>query len=95
MAAYVISEVEMVEEEAWDHYRRLAADSIARFGGKYIVRGADQDVVEGGESLRKVVIVEFPDMATVKKWYVSDDYANALVYKDRALRRKLVFVEGV
>jgi len=47
MAAYVISEVEIADEDAWDHYRQLAADLIERFGGKYIVRGATQDVVEG------------------------------------------------
>jgi len=95
MAAYVISEVEMAQEDAWDHYRQLAAESIERFGGKYIVRGASQDVVEGQPSSRKIVIVEFPDMATLKKWYASADYAKALVYKDRALKRKLMFVEGV
>ena len=77
----------MKEQEAWDSYRRLAAESIERFGGKYIVRGADQDVVEGQGSSRKIVIVEFPDMATLKEWYASDDYAKALKYKDRALIR--------
>jgi len=34
-------------------------------------------------------------MATLKKWYSSADYAKALAYKDRALKRKLMFVEGV
>jgi len=85
----------MAEQEAWDHYRRLAAQSIERFGGKYIVRGANPDVVEGEASSRMIVIVEFPNMRTIREWYSSDEYAKALAYKDRALKRKLVFVEGV
>jgi uncharacterized protein (DUF1330 family) len=95
MSAYVISEVEQLEQEAWDHYRALAADSIARFGGKYLVRGAAQEVVEGAARSRKIVIVEFPDMITLKAWYRSEEYAKALTFKNRALQRELVFVEGV
>jgi Domain of unknown function (DUF1330) len=40
MAAYVISEVEMLDETQGRRYRELAAGSIARHGGRYLVRGA-------------------------------------------------------
>lgn len=95
MAAYVISEVEMAEQAAWDQYRQLAARSIESFGGRYIVRGAEQVVVEGTPSSRKIVIVEFPNMTILRQWYSSTEYAEALAYRDRALKRKLMFVEGV
>jgi uncharacterized protein (DUF1330 family) len=39
MKAYVISEVEIQDESAADAYRRLAAASIADYGGRYLVRG--------------------------------------------------------
>src|SRR6185503_648005 len=47
MAAYVISEVEMLDETQGRRYRELAAGSIARHGGRYLVRGADPVVAEG------------------------------------------------
>ncbi|MFF7654779.1 DUF1330 domain-containing protein [Streptomyces sp. NPDC007983] len=39
MPAYVISEVEVVDEPRADTYRELAAASIARYGGRYLARG--------------------------------------------------------
>ena len=37
--AYVISEVEILDETNADRYRTLASASIELFGGRYIVRG--------------------------------------------------------
>ena len=39
MAAYVISEVEMRDLAAMEAYRALAAQTIAQYGGRYLVRG--------------------------------------------------------
>ena len=47
MAAYVISEVEMLDETQGRRYRELAAGSIARHGGRYLVRGAVPVVAQG------------------------------------------------
>lgn len=95
MAAYVISELEVLDEEAMREYRELAAASIAEHGGKYLARGADAVVVEGAATNRKMVIVEFPSMQLAKQWYTSPSYARALKLRSKALERRLVFVEGV
>lgn len=47
MSAYVISEVEVLDEAQGQRYRELAAASIARYGGRYIVRGGEPEVPEG------------------------------------------------
>lgn len=47
MPAYVISEVAVLDEAQGQRYRELAAASIARYGGGYIVRGAEPEVPEG------------------------------------------------
>ena len=63
MAAYLISEVEVLDETQGLRYRELEAASIARHGGRYLVRGADPQVVEGDwPAGRRVVVVEFPTM---------------------------------
>jgi uncharacterized protein (DUF1330 family) len=95
MAAYVISEVEIVDERAADEYRVRAAASIAQYGGRYIVRGAAPQVVEGEGTSRRIVIVEFPSMARLREWYVSPAYAEALKFRATALERRLMFVEGI
>ena len=94
MAAYVISEVEILDETAASHYRQLAARSIAAYGGRYIVRGAEAEVVEGQATSRRVVIVEFPSLQRIHEWYSSPEYAEAIRYRGEALDRRLLFVEG-
>ena len=95
MAAYVISEVEILDEERANIYRPLASASIERYGGRYIVRGGEADVVEGGPPARTIVIVEFPSMARAREWYRSPEYAEALKVRAGALERRLIFVEGM
>ncbi|HEV7419723.1 MAG TPA: DUF1330 domain-containing protein [Mycobacterium sp.] len=96
MAAFVISEVEFLDETFADQYRTLAAASIEEYGGRYLVRGATPDSVEGEVSpRRRLVVVEFPDMDVARRWYASESYAEALALRDRALTRRLLFVEGV
>jgi uncharacterized protein (DUF1330 family) len=96
MTAYAISEVEMLDETQGQRYRELAAASIARHGGRYIVRGAEPDVPEGDwPSEQRVVVVEFPSMDRLRRWYSSADYAEALAIRDTALTRRLLFVDGV
>ena len=39
MTAYLISQVEVLDAEAWENYRTRAAAVIGDFGGRYLVRG--------------------------------------------------------
>jgi uncharacterized protein (DUF1330 family) len=39
MSAYLISQVEVLDAEAWENYRTRAARAIAHSGGRYVVRG--------------------------------------------------------
>ena len=95
MAAYVISEVEMLDATQGRRYRELAAGSIARHGGRYLVRGAAPVVAEGDWPPGcRVVIVEFPTMERLQAWYASADYAEALAIRQTALDRRLLFVDG-
>ncbi|MGP3974203.1 DUF1330 domain-containing protein [Streptomyces sp. 8N114] len=93
---FEISEVEVLDEELADSYRRLAEDSIRRYGGRSAVRGALPEAVEGTwPSSQRVVVVEFPDTDRVKEWYASSKHAEALEVRKAAPERRLLLVEGV
>lgn len=96
MTAYVLSEVTVLDEEGAEEYRRLAAASIARYGGRYLSRGLSPDVVEGAwPTQARLVLVEFPDLAAAEEWYASPEYAQALTIRATVLDRRLLFVEGI
>ena len=95
MSAYVISEVEIIDETAAKDYMKLAEASITEYDGRYLVRGANAETMEGEPTKRKVVIVEFPSMDRAHEWYESLAYAKALRFRDQAIDRKLIFVDGI
>lgn len=96
MAAYVIAETEIYDEEQFRRYRELAAASVAQHGGRYLTRGMSPQVPEGEwPPDAQLAIIEFPDLARVREWYASPEYAEALALRQTALGRRLLFVEGV
>lgn len=95
MSAFVISEVEFLDEAAANNYRKHAASSIELYGGHYLVRGAEAIIAEGEPSHKRIVIVEFPSFQRIQEWYASPEYAKALKYRDKALTRRLMFVDGM
>lgn len=96
--AYIISEVVIEDRERGERYRELAAASIAAHGGRYVVRGAEAEVLEGVSDRRpeeRVVVVEFASVDAAKRWYGSEEYAEARAIADGgALTRRLTLVEG-
>ncbi len=95
MKAYVIADTEIIDSTTATRYRELAQRSIAAYGGRYLVRGGGAEPIEGNWSPQLLVIVEFPSMARAHAWYHSREYAEALTLSTTALRRRLIFVEGV
>ena len=95
MSAYVISDLEIVDPEQIGTYRSLAQASIAKYGGRYLVRGGAIEPIEGGWTPQNIVVVEFPSLERTRQWYASPEYAEALKVRRTALNRRLIFVEGV
>jgi uncharacterized protein (DUF1330 family) len=95
MTVYMIAQVEIADPEQWERYKEIAAREIARHGGRYLARGASPEVEEADweqpENLQ-VNVVEFPSWADAHAWYTSPEYAQALAYRKRAVRRRLFFV---
>jgi uncharacterized protein (DUF1330 family) len=95
MSAYVIAEVRIIDPDQAAKYMELAASSIARHGGRYLVRGGNPSVPEGQwDEGRRVVVVEFEGRQQLEDWYTSAGYAEALRFSS-GLDRRLVFVDGV
>jgi uncharacterized protein (DUF1330 family) len=95
MAAYVISEVDVLDREGFETYRTIAARSISQYGGRYLVRGGVAILAEGDPPPNSIIVVEFPSMERLREWYASPEYAEALKHRRTALDRRLLFVEGV
>jgi len=75
MPAYLIAEHIITDPAKFEEYRTKAAPMIAKHGGRYLTKGGTHKLPEGGHwQPERVVIIEFPDMASLNRWYESEEY---------------------
>jgi len=94
MSAYVVVSVDVHDPVKYDEYRKMVPATIAAFGGRFLVRGAPLHEMEGTWPRPRLVIVEFPDVETAKKWWASPEYAPAKALRQANSTADLVIVEG-
>jgi uncharacterized protein (DUF1330 family) len=95
MPAYVIADVEVADPVRYEEYKRLAAASIAKYGGRYIVRGGRTEMLEGTWTPRRVAMVEFETFERAKQWYDSPEYRRAREVRRQVASANLVVVDGM
>ncbi len=95
MAAYVIADIEVTEPVGYEEYKRLAGPTPEKFGGRYIVRGAPVEVLEGEWMPKRFVILEFPSLEQAKAWYHSEEYSKARAIRRRTATARVIVVDGV
>jgi uncharacterized protein (DUF1330 family) len=94
MPAYIIAFIEVTNPEKYAQYTQRTPAAIAKFGGKFIVRGGKTLTLEGPRENRRVVVIEFPDFARAELFYRSQEYQQAKVFRDGAAKASFIVVDG-
>ncbi|MFE0377160.1 DUF1330 domain-containing protein [Streptomyces inhibens] len=94
MPAYVIVNVDVLDEKAGLAYASVAQKSILGHGGRYLVAGPTPTPVEGTWDSSRFMVIEFPDMDRIQEWYDSPEYRRAREIREGKVRVGMLFVEG-
>ncbi len=94
MPAYMIVEVETTDEALMTEYRKHTPGLVAKFGGKFIVRGGKTRTLEGDWTPPRVVVLEFPTYEAAERFYESPEYKPVLEMRLKAGNCKAIIVEG-
>ena len=95
MAAYIFGEIEITDPAGYEAYRAQVPAIIAAHGGRYLARGGESQLLEGEGAPRRVVILEFPSMATLRAFYDAPAYQPLKLLRQRCSTGRLVAVEGI
>jgi uncharacterized protein (DUF1330 family) len=93
--AYVIAMVEIKDPVRYEDYRKLVLPTITAYGGRFVARGGQTEVLEGPWTPKRVVIVEFPSLDRAKAWWASPEYAEAKAIRQATSDSTLIAIEGV
>ena len=58
------------------------------------MRGGKVDLLEGEPQPERIVVIEFSDTDTARRWYQSEEYQTALKIRQAASRGRVLLVDG-
>jgi uncharacterized protein (DUF1330 family) len=90
---YWVAQMDVTDPVAYDRYKSLNGVAFAEFGARFLIRGGQQEVIEGASKSRTVVL-EFPTYQAALECYHSASYQAAVKERLGASVGDLVIVEG-
>jgi uncharacterized protein (DUF1330 family) len=96
MAAYMIVTARIRDRERFvSGYGKRAAELVAQFGGRYVIRGPGGQVLEGADREGvSVVISEWPSREAALSFWNSPEYAEAKALREGLAEVEVVLIEG-
>jgi uncharacterized protein (DUF1330 family) len=94
--AYVISEIEVTNSEAYaKEYVPIATKALAQSGQKRLVSGGKTVSISGAPPAGRIVISKFDSLEQAKAAYSSPDYLAARKIGDKYGKLRIFAVEGL
>jgi uncharacterized protein (DUF1330 family) len=95
MPAYIIVDLEITDPVNYDEYKKLARATVEKYSGKYLVRGGACETLEGDWKPKRIVVLQFENIARAKSWLNCPEYAEPRKMRHRTAKTRMIVVEGV
>jgi uncharacterized protein (DUF1330 family) len=93
--AYMVAQLTVTDTAAYAAYAPKVPPVVARFGGRYVVRGGAILPLEGTPPGQRVVVIEFASLEAAKAFYYSPEYQQLAPQRQAAATGPAFIVEGV
>jgi len=91
---YIITEVEIIDQAAFNEFAPKASAALQPFGGKYLIRGGKVAALEG-EAPKRVVVTVFDSMEKAQASRASAEWKALEPLRTKAAKGRAYVVEGV
>ena len=95
MSAYIIAHVDVTDPQQYEQYKVLSSKAIAAHGAEICIRGGAVEMLEGGWSPSRIVLLKFPNMAAARAFYDSAEYQLAKQARAGAATMRMVAIQGL
>ena len=94
--AYIIVDVDIHNQEQYEIYKGKVVPIVAAYGGEYLARGGDMDVINDGLwRPTRMVLLKFPSVKIAREFMDSESYAPVRKMREDNSTGTLVIIEGV
>ncbi|MDP3737001.1 MAG: DUF1330 domain-containing protein [Hyphomonadaceae bacterium] len=94
MKAYLVLDFSVQDFDGFRRYIENVPAYIEKHGGKYIVRGAVPQPIEGNWSPERMVIIEFPTRQNAEQFLGDAEFQELAKIRHKTTISKLVLVDG-
>ena len=95
MAVYVILDIDVKNPRGYEQYKKKGAPTIASYGGKPLARGGKVEILEGNWHPKRMVMLEFDNMESAKRWWNSPEYKEAKKLRHKSAKTNVILLEGL
>lgn len=93
MSVYMIIDSKVKNNEKYQQYIEQVLPIVARFGGRYHVRGENIKAF-GSWKPERIVVIEFPAESYVQDWLASDEYRAIAPLREAGADTQAILVDG-
>ena len=94
--AYIIVDMKISDPEQYKQYMAEAPAAVKAFGGEYLVRGGQHEVLEGTWQPARMAMLRFPSLDAARAFYDAELYRAARAKRAGATEFfNMVVVEGM
>jgi uncharacterized protein (DUF1330 family) len=92
---YLVGTITVTDPAAYKPYMENTSRLVAKYGGRYLVRGGDMTVAEGQIDYDRVVVIEFDSMEKLLSFYNDPEYVEVRKIRQENSNGVIMQVSGV
>ena len=94
MSVYMIVESKSRDPQSYARYIALVPPIVAKYGGRYLVRGGEVTPLTGGWTPERMIIIEFPSGEHIRRCFSSPEYRKIAPLREAGADLRAVIVPG-
>ena len=95
MPAFLIADIRVINRDKYDEYRRLFRACVKRHHGRFLARGQEPEIVQGGWHPPRILLCEFDQRTDVDALVASAEYRELEVMRGNCGMFDIVVVDGI
>ena len=95
MSAYLLANITVNNPENYKEYVSKVKTVVEKFGGEYLVRGGEMNIIEGDWRNERNIVIKFPSREKAMEWYNSEEYKPIRQIRHDNAVSNSVIVDGI
>ena len=95
MSAYLLANITVNNPENYKEYVSKVKSVVEKFGGEYLVRGGEMNIIEGDCPNERNIVIKFPSREKAMEWYNSEEYKPIRQIRHDNAVSNSVIVDGI